>query len=123
MKKMSFGWDKGILVFLFLTIIVGSFITPYFANASNMSFVIQDIGEFMLMALPVTFLIIAGEIDLSIGSTVSLSSASIGLSYRHGLPFWLCIIIGPLVGLLCGLINGILVTKFGLQSLAVGQSD
>ncbi len=119
MKKMSFGWDKGILVFLFLTIIVGSFITPYFANASNMSFVIQDIGEFMLMALPVTFLIIAGEIDLSIGSTVSLSSASIGLSYRHGLPFWLCIIIGPLVGLLCGLINGILVTKFGLQSLAV----
>ena len=77
MKRISFGWDKGILVFLVLTIIVGSFITPYFANASNMSFVIQDIGEFMLMALPVTFLIIAGEIDLSIGSTVCLSSCLI----------------------------------------------
>jgi len=119
MKRINFTWDKGILVLLVLTIFVGSFITPYFANASNMSFVIQDIGEFMLMSIPVTFLIIAGEIDLSIGSTVCLSSASIGYSYRHGIPFWFCIIIGLVVGLLCGLINGLLVTKFGLQSLAV----
>lgn len=119
MKKIGFSWDKGILIFLLVTIIAGSYITPYFANASNISFVIQDIGEFMLIALPLTFLIIAGEIDLSIGSTVSLASASLGYSYRHGIPFSLCLIIALLVGLICGLINGILVTKFGLQSLAV----
>ena len=119
MKRISFNWDKGILVFLVLTTIVGSFITPYFANASNFSFVIQDIGEFMLMAIPMTFLIISGEIDLSIGSSLCLSSAALGYSFRHGIPFWLCIIIALLVGIACGLINGILVTKFGLQSLAV----
>jgi rhamnose transport system permease protein len=66
-----------------------------------------------------TYLIIAGEIDLSVASIVGLTSASIGFAYVRGVPFGLSIVIGLLVGTLCGLINGILVTKFGLQSLAV----
>ena len=119
MKKFNFTWDRGVGAFLVLTIIVGSFVTPYFAVSSNISFVIQDIGEIAIIALPMAFLIIAGEIDLSVASTLNLSSAAIGYSFRHGVPFSLCVLIGLLTGLICGLINGILVTKFGLQSLAV----
>lgn len=119
MKRFTFSWDRGVIAFLVLTGIVGTFVTPYFATSSNISFVIQDIAEIMIIALPMAFLIITGEIDLSVASALSLSSASIGYSYRQGLPFWLCVVIGLLVGLACGLINGILVTKLGLQSLAV----
>ncbi len=119
MKKIHFSWDRGVILFLILTAIVGSFITPYFATSSNLSFVIQDIAEIAIIALPMAFLIIAGEIDLSVASTLALSSASIGYLFRYGTPFWLCVIAGLIVGLLCGLLNGFLVTKLGLPSLAV----
>ena len=49
MKKLAFTWDRGVGAFLVLTIIVGSFVTPYFAVSSNISFVIQDIGEIAII--------------------------------------------------------------------------
>ena len=119
MKKISFGWDKGIILFLVLAIVAGSFATPYFANTDNLSFVIQDIAEIAIIALAMTFLIIAGEIDLSVASSLSLSSAAIGTLFHNGVPFPLAVLGGLLTGLLCGLLNGFLVTVVGLQSLAV----
>jgi rhamnose transport system permease protein len=64
-------------------------------------------------------LIIAGEIDLSVASILSLTSATIGFLFRNGTSFELAIVGGLLVGLLCGLLNGYLVTVIGLPSLAV----
>jgi rhamnose transport system permease protein len=64
-------------------------------------------------------MIIMGEIDLSVASILALGSAMLGWSYANGAPIWLSIIICILVGTLCGLVNGFLVTKLGLGSLAV----
>jgi len=119
LKDRKFTWDKGVMVLLVATAVVGSFVTPYFATSSNLSFVIQDIAEIMLIALPMAFLIIAGEIDLSVASSLSLVSSTIGFLFRHGWPFAWAIVIGLIVGALCGALNGFLVTKLGLQSLAV----
>ena len=71
------------------------------------------------MAFAMTFLIITGEIDLSIASILALGSSMLGWSYQKGAPIWLAIIICLVVGTLCGFINGFLVTKVGLGSLAV----
>lgn len=71
------------------------------------------------MGFAMIFLIIAGEIDLSIASILALSSAMLGYSYAQGAPIWLAIIIAMLVGTACGFVNGFLVTKLGLGSLAV----
>lgn len=118
-KKYTFGWDQGVTAFLALTIVVGSFVSEYFANIDNLSFVIQDIAEIAIIALAMTYLIIAGEIDLSVASILSLTSATIGFLFRNGTSFELAIVGGLLVGLLCGLLNGYLVTVVGLPSLAV----
>lgn len=112
-------WDKGVSLLLLFSCLIGPFTSPYFATSSNISFVIQDIAEIMIVALPMTYLIIAGEIDLSVASIMNLTSAAMGFAYFRGVPFGLSIVIGLIVGTLCGLLNGILVTKFGLQSLAV----
>ena len=117
--RSQLSWDKGVGIFLFVTVIVGWFVTPDFATVSNLGFIVQDIGEILIIALPMTFLIIAGEIDLSVASTLSLASSTIGYSYRHGINFGLAIILGLIVGIICGLINGLLVNYLGLQSLAV----
>jgi rhamnose transport system permease protein len=71
------------------------------------------------MGFAMIFLIIAGEIDLSIASILALSSAMLGYSYAQGAPIWMAIIIAMLVGTACGFVNGFLVTKLGLGSLAV----
>ena len=119
MKRFNFAWEHGISIFLVITVIAGSTISPYFASTDNLSFVIQDIAEIAIIALAMTFLIIAGEIDLSVASTLSLASASIGFAFRNGIPFEWAIFIGLLVSIICGLVNGFLVTVIGLPSLAV----
>lgn len=119
MKKFNFSWEHGVVVFLVVVVAVGSVISPYFANTDNLSFVIQDVAEIAIIALAMTYLIIAGEIDLSVASTLNLASAAIGFSFRNGVSFELSIVIGLLVGLACGLVNGYLVTVIGLPSLAV----
>lgn len=119
MKKLNLSWAHGVVVFLIVAIGVGSVISPYFANTDNLSFVIQDVGEILIIAFAMTYLIIAGEIDLSVASTLNLASASIGFAFRNGVPFELAILVGLAVGLLCGLLNGFFVTVVGLPSLAV----
>lgn len=119
MKKLNFSWAHGVVVFLIVSIGVGSVISPYFATTDNLSFVIQDVGEIAIIALAMTYLIIAGEIDLSVASTLNLSSAAIGFAFRNGMPFESAILVGLVVGLLCGLLNGFFVTIIGLPSLAV----
>ena len=118
-RSTLLGWDRGVVLLLILTCAVGSFLTPDFLTTSNIAFVLQDIGEILLIALPMTFLIIAGEIDLSVASSLTLSSSVIGIFVRHGSPMLLGILAGLVTGALCGALNGYLVTKWGLQSLAV----
>lgn len=71
------------------------------------------------MALPMTLIIIAGEIDLSVASILGLASAVLGATLNAGVPLWLGIMIALLVGVVAGLINGLLVTRLGLPSLVV----
>lgn len=119
MRKFNFAWEHGVAIFLVCAIGFGSTLSEFFATTDNLSFVIQDVAEVAIIALAMTYLIIAGEIDLSVASTLNLSSAAIGFSFRNGVPFESAIVIGLLVGLACGLLNGYLVTVVGLPSLAV----
>lgn len=119
LSKGQFTWDKGVVLFLLISILISSLGSEYFATTSNLSFVIQSIAEIAIIATAMSYLIIAGEIDLSVASIMALTSASIGYAFQEGIPFDIAILIGLIVGLLAGVFNGILVTVFGLPSLAV----
>ncbi len=71
------------------------------------------------MALPMTFIIIAGDIDLSVASALGLASVIVGVTWNAGIPLWLVIGIALVVGIIAGLLNGALVTRLGLPSLVV----
>ena len=64
-------------------------------------------------------LIIAREIDLSVASTMALSSTAMGFCAAAGMDTPLLVAVGLGVGLLCGLFNGILVTRFNLSSIVI----
>jgi rhamnose transport system permease protein len=71
------------------------------------------------MALPMTLIIVAGEIDLSVESMAGLASAILGFLWAAGVPLWVGIPIVLIVGALGGLMNGLLVARGGLPSLVV----
>jgi len=113
------SWDTAILGLLAMVLILASTTTEGFLTSLNFSYIFSNTSEITIMAFAMTFLIITGEIDLSIASILALGSSMLGWSYQKGAPIWLAIIICILVGTLCGFINGFLVTKVGLGSLAV----
>lgn len=113
------SWDTAILVLLLAVLILASLTTEGFLTALNFSYIFSNTSEITIIAFAMLFMIIMGEIDLSVASILALGSAMLGWSYAKGAPIWLSIIICILVGTLCGLINGFLVTKLGLGSLAV----
>ena len=113
------SWDTAILGLLAMVLILASTTTEGFLTSLNFSYIFSNTSEITIMAFAMTFLIITGEIDLSIASILALGSSMLGWSYQKGAPIWLAIIICLVVGTVCGFVNGFLVTKVGLGSLAV----
>ena len=119
LRSVPRSWDTAILGLLAMVLILASTTTEGFLTSLNFSYIFSNTSEITIMAFAMTFLIITGEIDLSIASILALGSSMLGWSYAKGAPIWLAIIICLVVGTVCGFVNGFLVTKVGLGSLAV----
>ncbi len=92
---------------------------PYFGDTLTLTYLLLDTTTILLIALPMTLVIITGEIDLSVASVVGLASATMGLLHEHGVGMALACLVALAVGVVCGAINGFLVGYVGLPSLAV----
>src|SRR6185312_6952503 len=77
-------WDKIVPLLLVLTLLVGTQLEPRFGRGGNLVFVVQDIGEIMIIAFAMTLVIMTGEIDLSVASTAALASCVLGWAFAHG---------------------------------------
>lgn len=67
-----------------------------------------------ITAMGMTFVIISGGIDLSVGSAIALASVAVALVLEHGAPVWLAVVIALLTGAACGLYNALLITLLRL---------
>ncbi|WP_405675058.1 ABC transporter permease [Streptomyces sp. NBC_01511] len=112
-------WDTAVGILLIAVFLAGSGSTEGFANTDNLSAALGDVSEIALIALPMTLLVVAGQVDLSVASMLGLSSALAGSLWQAGFAFELIVPICLLAGAAGGLLNGWLVTRVGLPSLAV----
>lgn len=96
---------------LILLIIVVSILNPSFLDLSNLLNLLRQISINGLIAFGMTFVILTGGIDLSVGSILALSSAFIALMITSGVDPIIALIIGVLIGFVLGAVNGLLVTK------------
>lgn len=122
MKRLTsllITWEALLVILLLVSIALGAILSPYFLTGFNFYALTSNAMEIAIMALPMTLIIIAGEIDLSVASVVGLASVVLGLLWQRGNPLWLAIGVALLVGLVAGCINGLLVTKLALPSLVV----
>jgi rhamnose transport system permease protein len=112
-------WESGLVLLLVLIAILGSQASSQFLTSGNIFNLAVTTGEVAIMALPMTLIVISGEIDLSVASILGMSSALLGLLWSDHWPMLAIFVVVAAVGALAGLVNGLLVTRLGLPSLAV----
>lgn len=111
LKKTIFSWE-GILVILF--ILVNIFCVSI-SDVYNLRNVFREMPKYLaevFLLLPMAFILVLGEIDISVGSIVCLSAAMSCMVCNTGAPFPAVILTGLLVGTACGLVNGFILTRF-----------
>lgn len=113
------SWDGAITLVLLVVLAVAAVSVDNFTNTGNLKFLLLDSITIALIALPMTLIVITGEIDLSVASTLGLTSAVMGSLWTANVPLELAVIGVVLLGGLLGAVNGVFVTRFGLPSLAV----
>lgn len=112
-------WEGFLLAVTLAVFVVNALASPYFLNIWNLSDATFNFTEKAIIVLPMAMLIIAREIDLSVAATIALSSTAMGFCAQAGVDTPLLVCVGLGVGLLCGLFNGFLVTRFNLSSIVI----
>ncbi|MER7889965.1 ABC transporter permease [Micromonospora sp. NPDC094482] len=114
------SWDAVIVVALVVAVLLAGLTVENFATGRNAQFLLLDLVPLALLALPMTLIVVTGEIDLSVASMVGLGSTLMGqLWLSSGLSLELICLLVVLLGAVLGAVNGLFVTGFGLPSLAV----
>jgi rhamnose transport system permease protein len=118
-RRLLVSREAGVIALVIVIWMWGYSNIPYFGDTLTLTYLLLDVTTILLIALPMTLVIITGEIDLSVASVVGLSSAVLGLLQEHGVGMAVSCVVVLLVGVACGLLNGFLVAYVGLPSLAV----
>ena len=112
-KKSLLQWEVFLLLIFIAVNIMNAFISPYYLSVSGLFTATSSFLEKAFVALPMAYILVLGDIDISVGATVALSSVMMGVAYANfGLPMSVCVLICLLTGTICGLVNGLILSKF-----------
>jgi len=104
----AFGFDEfGILLAVVLFFVVGAASSPYFVTVANLTGILQNITFLGFLSIGVGLALMAGEIDISVGSVFGLAAVATALVLKAGHPLAAAVVVGLLVGLACGFVNGL----------------
>lgn len=109
----------GIFIAFILLCIVMSVLSPVFLTLTNVRNVIRQSSIYGIMAVGMTFVILTGGIDLSVGSILALAGAIAAGSLKAGVNLGLVIIVALAIGIGCGLVNGLFITIGGITPFVV----
>lgn len=105
-----------IAILIGLSVLIGSQ-NDAFWTERNLSNIARSASFTLIVAVGMTFVLISGSLDLSVGSIYGLGGATAGLVVSGGAPIWLAVFVGLLTGVLAGLINGVLVVALRVPAL------
>jgi rhamnose transport system permease protein len=115
-----FGRWEALLVVLILAVGYWSMtLSPFFLTRLNLLDLLTPYVFIGLLAFGLTFVVVAGEIDISVCSTMAVSAVAVAEIWQHGTNIWVAALLGLVVATLLGLVNGVLIGVLDLPSLAV----
>ena len=112
-------WEFILLMIFVLFNFIMSFTHSNYLRVTNLFDTTFIFSEKAIIALIMTFIIITGNIDISVASMMGLSSVVLATLFRAGMNIWLSSFIGLGVGTFCGFLNGFIITRVRLPSLII----
>ena len=107
----------GVLV---ISIIAFSLLAENFSSPNTLSLITQQVAVTGLLALGQTLIILTAGIDLSVGAVMVFSSMVMAkTAFDYGIPGWLALLLGLVIGVAAGALNGLLITRFQLPPFIV----
>ncbi|WP_433745442.1 ABC transporter permease [Falsibacillus pallidus] len=117
-KYISYLFKYGAAALMAAVLIYFSLVNSHFLTYGNLSDILRSISIVTLLALGVTFTLIVNGFDLSVGSTMSLSTViTASLMVWYELPIWVVILLPIVVGAAVGLFNSLLIVKLKIPDL------
>lgn len=110
--------ESGVIIPTVLFMVIIAIVNPAFISMANIFNVLRSTGFTLITALGMTFVLIAGGLDLSVGSVLALGGCVSGMVMVNlGAPIWVAILLGCGVGFLIGFLNGIIIVKCRIPAL------
>lgn len=112
--------ELGVGLGLVLLCLLWTALAPNFTTGTNLTLLLQQTSVLMIVAVGQTFVILTGEIDLSVGSTIGLTTVVVAvLTVHHGLPLIVAVLVVLAMGVGLGLFTGLLRVIWGIPSFIV----
>jgi len=112
-------WEWFLVVLILFVVVVNSQLSPYFLNVDNLFRASSDFMEMGLMMLPMVFIIITGNVDLAVASTLGMTASFMGLLFNNGLNIWIAAGAALLLGTGAGFFNGYLISRLKVPALVI----
>ena len=111
-QRFLFQWEWMLVLMLILVNIFNISASPYYAHAKSILNATRDFLDKAIVVFPMAFVLMLGEIDISVASIMALSATIMGVAFDAGVPMIGAIGLALVTGTVCGLINGIILVKF-----------
>ena len=118
-RQASSNQAVSMITILAVMWLIMSFASPYFLTVNNVMNITLQAAQISLIAAGMTFVILAGGIDLSVGSVFALSAVVAGLASRADLPWYFIILAGITTGTIAGSLNGLVIGYLKLPPFVV----
>lgn len=112
LKSVFFRWEWMLVLLLILVNILNSQLSPYYWDINGIFDAFKIFLDKGFLVLAMAFVLLIGEIDISIASIIALSSCIMGMAYNAGVPMPAAMALALVTGAICGFINGVLVACF-----------
>lgn len=118
-KLKEYSYTFILLGVLLVVIFIMAIMSPYFFSWENCRNILNQSAIYLVLSIGMTFVICAGQIDLSVGAIIGFSGVCVGLLLNQGVsPIW-AILIQLLIGVIVGIVNGIFVAYGKINSFIV----
>lgn len=112
-------WEWFLVALIVLVVIINSRLSPYFLDVKNLFRASSDFIEIGLMVLPMALIIVTGNVDLAVASTLGMTASFMGLLFNQGVNIWVAAAAALVLGLLAGLLNGYLIARLRVPALVI----
>ena len=112
-------WEVILVLMFIFEVVLFTNITPYFLDYFNLMNATFTFMEKAILALPMIFVIMSGDIDISVAAIIALCSFAMGYASSVGVETAGLVVIGLSVGIAAGAFNGFFITGFGMPAIAV----